>query len=845
MDIRKYVSLLLILMVLLGVGCSEELKIPEERVTRQEGVITLTASMPEKISTRLSLEQDKQNIKLGWKPGDKLHLYLMYAGASSIQIPEAKNISSDGRVAEFDLILPAGDYTEFDLYGIYGEGGLDDSGNFVATIPHSFTAESLDDLGDIMMLRFANKQISKSSPSLTINLENIGSFLNVTINNTGSTKWGNVSQARLQSTSPLGAHAISGSSRYNVVSNEITGTSTTSTSLLFSLGKSVDIAPGQSQDFWTWFVPVKGVKWPSLKLEVLDTNSSVLATSTNSKAERPSTTLPGKAFYLMADWDGSKLSFPEESSENVITFTTTRSAGSTIRLRINADVDDQNDVWIDLNNNGVRDANESVTNFSSSSDGTYTIGSSTVSVYGKTTAFYANQLDITSFDFSKAYPGLKIVSVHNNPVTHLDFSTIDELFSLTVRGCPLNELDLSNNHALKELYANNCNLTSLTLSDTPALDNNGHPILVTVRVHTNQLSAEAISDIIAQLPDRTANSLEGRLDVWSIITEDDNEIVRDHFDQAGAKNFVLREYFASGEHPRPMYPTFDDGAYLKVLVIGNSFSVDAVEQYLYEIARANGDTIMIGNLFIGGSDLTIHYNNALNNFARYSYRKIVEGVMTTIEDYKLLDAIKDEEWDYISLQQGSSLSGLYNTYIPYFGFLTNYLREHATNPDFEVIFHSTWAYPQNSTSEAFAEYYGRNQMTMFNAILDVTQRITAENGIITIVPSGTAIQNGRTSSLGDTFNRDNVHLGYTYGRYTAACTWYEKLFGKTVIGNRYNPPNVTSFQKKVAQYAAHNAVEKPYEVTSLASLAATHPDPIPYYLVSTEELMIASIVNVK
>ena len=39
---------------------------------------------------------------------------------------------------------------------------------------------------------------------------------------------------------------------------------------------------------------------------------------------------------------------------------------------------------------------------------------------------------------------------------------------------------------------------------------------------------------------------------------------------------------------------------IKVLAIGNSFSQDAVEQYLYELAAAQGDSLVIGNAYIGG-----------------------------------------------------------------------------------------------------------------------------------------------------------------------------------------------------------------------------------------------------
>ena len=45
---------------------------------------------------------------------------------------------------------------------------------------------------------------------------------------------------------------------------------------------------------------------------------------------------------------------------------------------------------------------------------------------------------------------------------------------------------------------------------------------------------------------------------------------------------------------------------LKVLAIGNSFSQDAVEQYLYELAAAQGDSLIIGNAYIGGCPIERH-----------------------------------------------------------------------------------------------------------------------------------------------------------------------------------------------------------------------------------------------
>jgi len=62
---------------------------------------------------------------------------------------------------------------------------------------------------------------------------------------------------------------------------------------------------------------------------------------------------------------------------------------------------------------------------------------------------------------------------------------------------------------------------------------------------------------------------------------------------------------------------------------------------------------------------------------------------------------------------------------------------------------------------------------MYTAIVDASKRITELEEISVLIPSGTEIQNARTSSLGDTLTRDGYHLELTYGRFTAACTWYQ------------------------------------------------------------------------
>lgn len=43
---------------------------------------------------------------------------------------------------------------------------------------------------------------------------------------------------------------------------------------------------------------------------------------------------------------------------------------------------------------------------------------------------------------------------------------------------------------------------------------------------------------------------------------------------------------------------------VRILAIGNSFSRDAIEQNLHELALADGDTAIVGNMYIGGCTRT-------------------------------------------------------------------------------------------------------------------------------------------------------------------------------------------------------------------------------------------------
>lgn len=253
---------------------------------------------------------------------------------------------------------------------------------------------------------------------------------------------------------------------------------------------------------------------------------------------------------------------------------------------------------------------------------------------------------------------------------------------------------------------------------------------------------------------------------------------------------------------------------VKILAIGNSFSEDAVEQYLHELADADGISTIIGNMYIAGCSLERHVKNARENAPAYAYRKIsVDGTKEERKDVSLEAALADEDWDYVSLQQASPFSGMYETYEASLPELVEYVKERLPQKT-KLMLHQTWAYASDATHTGFKNY-NRDQLTMYRSIVDAVNKASKLSKIKIIIPTGTAIQNARTSSVGDHMNRDGYHLDLMIGRYTAACTWFEQIFKRNIVGNPYYPQGMDDKQREIAQRAAHTAVTHPNRITEL------------------------------
>lgn len=244
---------------------------------------------------------------------------------------------------------------------------------------------------------------------------------------------------------------------------------------------------------------------------------------------------------------------------------------------------------------------------------------------------------------------------------------------------------------------------------------------------------------------------------------------------------------------------------IRVLCIGNSFSWDAVEQELVPLCDAKHVQVEIHNLYYGGCSLEQHAEFLLKDTAAYSHRVCTNAEPRVVKDtITLRQALRDGKYDFISLQQASHDSGIRSSYEPWLTMLIDTVR--AYQPKARLFWMQTWAYSKDAKHPAYPRYQC-NQQIMWDSIQACTKsQIT--NHKLPIIPCGQAIQYARQTKLGDTLCRDGYHLNYTYGRYTAACVWYEIITGRDVRFNRYRNPQMTRLQQRLSQRSAHKANKK-------------------------------------
>ena len=287
---------------------------------------------------------------------------------------------------------------------------------------------------------------------------------------------------------------------------------------------------------------------------------------------------------------------------------------------------------------------------------------------------------------------------------------------------------------------------------------------------------------------------------------------------------------------------------LKVLMIGNSFSV-CVGTYLPRIVKSvPGNQLELTSAYIGGCTLERHSDNLKKAEKDPEFKPYGIKVWSSASGKPLRQGsgnvnalLKNNKYDIITIQQGSPKSWNYATYQPFADELIAYIRKYQ--PKAEIVIQQTWAYrtdsprlqPNQKASWKF------DQTGMYERIRDSYAKL-AKKYHFRVIPVGDAVQKYRKytpvkyqpsetvpeypkvpSTAGEVVGRgywktdaktgkkelkyDYIHLN-SKGHYLQACLWFAFLYGEPVSKIAFVPKDINEEEAKLLLRCAQEALDE-------------------------------------
>ena len=164
---------------------------------------------------------------------------------------------------------------------------------------------------------------------------------------------------------------------------------------------------------------------------------------------------------------------------------------------------------------------------------------------------------------------------------------------------------------------------------------------------------------------------------------------------------------------------------MKILSIGNSFSVDTME-HLADVALDLGaEKVKMANLYFGGCSINQHWDKAKKDLAEYEYYVNEGKGWNSKSCVSIRTAVTEEHWDWISIQHGTGDGGFYTRIESYDNLapLIEYVKELA-GEDTKIAFNMTWVGEPTRIHHEI-QYYNGNQLLIFEKIAELTKNVIA------------------------------------------------------------------------------------------------------------------------
>ena len=256
------------------------------------------------------------------------------------------------------------------------------------------------------------------------------------------------------------------------------------------------------------------------------------------------------------------------------------------------------------------------------------------------------------------------------------------------------------------------------------------------------------------------------------------------------------------------YPKND----LKVLMIGNSFADDTTT-FTRQIASSYGINLTTYDAYVASCTIDKHLNYLNSEESVYAFNGDTwwSGTKT------LKEILTAKEYDLITFQQASAVVGDTSSY-DNLSTLVDQVRDIVGDKP-KFTWYQTWAYENDymlqDGSQAFSKH-NNDGVTMFNNInAAYNSEVKPLSTIEGMIAGGTAVQNLRTSFLGESFSRDGLHMSSSVGRYLVGLNFVSNILDIDLKQSpcSYRPDGVYEDSIPALYEAIDNARKYPQQVT--------------------------------
>lgn len=263
---------------------------------------------------------------------------------------------------------------------------------------------------------------------------------------------------------------------------------------------------------------------------------------------------------------------------------------------------------------------------------------------------------------------------------------------------------------------------------------------------------------------------------------------------------------------------------LQILCVGNSFTGDTLEYMQSFLTDLGIDGVTIYKAQIGGSTLQRWWDCYINDTTLTPYKITgynIPNIGTTLKE------LFAHDWDYIMFQAytGDALA----QYNPYICDLATHARKLCTNVSVKIALNLPWSSSANYSSSSVPK-----GVDGFNAIASACSQAVDYfgNTIDVVIPTGTALQNARGTTLTNEadLTRDYHHAAGGVAKYIITATFFEALIkpftkisafastldiSTTASSSDLGAKSVTASNRSLCLTCAEYAIANPFNISTV------------------------------